>query len=440
MNRFILAFLAIAALGCSIVAARKPWFSIPVSITTSESGEISVTTATPAITTYYHIAALAMGVLLFVFWILGRRTPKLAPSLASLWMTVILLYPYFVMVWDPVMAGKATWLEAEHRNLVWSGGDIITSLEYRIIGSTDKFMAVDTPNEIEPTILGDWQPSQWRLARLPELVDRIGYSDKFFEFLRPGWIFALAGVIISIVILCVPGAKLDIPRGLWAFGTFAITFLAAFGIACGWSFRASACLASAAELTADCQYDRALDQLQLAVAKHPSLQEATYFIAQTGLLEDALHRDTPAARFYRANLLERGSRYQQADEIYDRLLHELPEDSPVRREAARALLRSALNDLNAGQTLSAIRQLKTLQAEDTCNLKVNYLLQIAYLRSGNYEPIPLLVNQMDAIYTYFQYLNKQSIQYAAHNNAMIADCRRNDLDAAIMEARKAVEP
>jgi tetratricopeptide (TPR) repeat protein len=183
-----------------------------------------------------------------------------------------------------------------------------------------------------------------------------------------------------------------------------------------------------------------LEYLQWAAAKHPSLQEDTYYVAQMGLLEEAIHRDTPAARLYRANLLERGSRYQQADEIYEHLLRESPADSPVRREAKRALLRSALNDLNVGQTDSAIRQLESLHNADTCNLKVNYLLQIAYLRSGRYEAVPPLVDQMDAIYKYFQYLNKQSIQYAAHDNAMIADCLRNDLDAAILQARKAVEP
>src|SRR5690349_4664013 len=113
MNRLLLALFAIVALACSLVAARQTWFSVPDRLTTTDNGAISVIAVESKFASYYTTASLVMGIALFLLWLLGKRVPALTVSLASLWLTVILSFPYAVMVWDPVIAGKATWREGE---------------------------------------------------------------------------------------------------------------------------------------------------------------------------------------------------------------------------------------------------------------------------------------------------------------------------------------
>jgi tetratricopeptide (TPR) repeat protein len=437
LKKTLVFIVAILGLACTLLSVFAPWFTIPVGTEISAAtGKETLQIAQPWITPLYRGIALFGFIAMVILWFIGRHRAYMALAAASVWFVAILFYPYCTMVWDPYIAGNAAWLEAQHMNLVWSGGDVSTSLEYRIVGALDELAMVDAPSTVNPTMMSDWQLSELNLARLPELVDRLGYSDKFFEFIRFGWIAALGGSVLLIIWMCAADGHIDINRGLWTLGALACIFLPACLFTWGWSMYAAGKLASAAEYTAKGQFAAAIGDLNRAAKIMPALREDTYFITQKGLLENALGRDTPEARLYHAGILERCSLYQQAEATYEQLLAELPARSPVRREACRAILRTTVNDMNAGRANAAARELEYVLAAEPCNLKANYTLQIAYLRCKRYSEIPRLVQRMDDIYNFFQYPNKYAVQYAAHCTAEAADYRRGDPNAAIMQIRE----
>jgi hypothetical protein len=158
------------------------------------------------------------------------------------------------------------------------------------------------------------------------------------------------------------------------------------------------------------------------------------------LLEDALGLDTPAAGLYRAEILARTGRLHQSDAICERLMTVLPVRSPLRREACRVVLRSADDALNSGRGNEAVRQLELVLANDPCNIKAIYSLQIAYYQTSHYEPISRLAKRMDSVYRYFQFQSKQSTLSAAYRMAMAANHAQSDPDSAILEFGKAINP
>jgi tetratricopeptide (TPR) repeat protein len=432
--------LAILGLVCTLLSARLLWHAVPIGMQSSPSGNDRAQIATPWITPYYQAAAVVVAGLVVVFWLIGAMASKRGAMAVGLWLAALLTYPYAVMVWDPWIAGNAAWLEAQHRNLIWYGGDVNTTLETRMAGSVESLYVVDTPRQISPTMLAEWQPAELELDRLPDLVDRLGYSNKFFEFLRSGWAAAMAGGVLLMIAICCSSGSLELGRAIGG----GLTLVAAAASLCllgwGWSFLAAADLAAAAQLAAGGQYRRALERLDDAADKTPSLREDSGYIAQVGLLEDGLGLDTPAARLYRADILARTGRLHQADAICERLMQALPARSPLRREACRIVLRSADDALNAGRGNEAVRQLELVLAYEPCNIKASYSLQIAYYQTSQYEPISRLAKRMDAVYRYFQFQSKQSTLSAAYRMAMAANHARSDPDSAILEFGKAINP
>ena len=206
-----------------------------------------------------------------------------------------------------------------------------------------------------------------------------------------------------------------------------------------WSFLAARKLAVAAEHTTRGEYREARDGLRMAAALLPVLSQDSYFIAQTGLVEDALGEQTPAARLYRANVLEQSGRLQRADFMYAQLAAEGPGGTPLRREACRGLLRAAIDDLNAGRNNEAMRCFESILAVDPCNLKALYGMQLACLHTGRYQTAVALASRIDAVYGCFQFLDKQAVQFASHTIALASDYEMGDANAAVVEARKVLD-
>jgi tetratricopeptide (TPR) repeat protein len=439
IRRLLVQILAIAGIGFALQSCRMLWFAIPVGADPLMTSPGSIDIAQPQITIAYRLATVAVLAAIILLWWFGK-TGTLGLVAASLWLAALLAYPYAVMVWDPSVSGDAAWLEAQHRDLVWSGGDLNMSIGTRAVGSLDDVLLTQTPRDVNPIDMSEWQPSELTLARLPDLVDRLGYSNKFFEFIRLGWIFALAGSIFLMIAISSPEGHLDMRRAIWTAGIFGGTMVVLVALGWAWSFLAAADLAAAARHTSRGQYQAALDSLQQARRRLPAIGEDTFFVAQIGLLADALGRPTPAARLYRANLDEQAGKYHQADVIYERLAFD-PNVSPaVRREACRAMLRSAIDSLTAARADAALSLLEKVLAVEPCNLKANYALQLTCLRSGHYRRVSSLAQRMEAIYGYFQFPSKLAAISAGYQNSLVANAALGDTQAAVGDVRKVVNP
>jgi hypothetical protein len=439
MRQFLIVLLMLGGIGCSLASCSLLWFAIPVGAESLHVAPAAIQIAQPQVTIAYRIATIAIIAALVIAWVFGKAG-SWGTCLASLWMALLLTYPYAVMVRDPAIAGDAAWLEAQHRQMVRSTGDLSTSTGVRAEGTFDVLVMTQPPRSVNPIEMSDWLPGQWSLGELPDLVDRLGYSDKFFNFIRLGWVAAMAGCLLVIVPLCAPQGRLEMGRASCAAGVFttAIVVLCAAGLS--WAFAGAADLAAAAEHTAQGNYESALSALARAEQKLPSLEQDTCFVAQTGLLEDALHRDTPAARLYRARLHERAGKSHQADSGYAQLALDVETPAAVRREACRAMLYSAIDALNAGRVNAASRLLADVLTVEPCNLKANFALQLACLRSGDYQTIPKLAQRMDAVYHYFQHDSKLAVVSASYQNALAAEAALGNLDRALAHSQKVVDP
>lgn len=436
MNKFLSRTVAVVSVACTLLSVAGSWFAIPV-----DGGPERLTIAEPWITPYYRGAALLVAIIVLVAWWKGRPAASLtlAPIAVGLWLAALLIYPYCVMIWDPAISGEAARLEAEHRSLIWWGGDINTSLECRSVGALDKLYLTDPPHEINAMLMHEWQPSEWTLGRLPSMIDRLGYSTSYFEFIRWGWVSALAGGVLLLIWRSAPLGRLEARQSGRALATLVGAVGVASLLAWGWSFWAATKLASAAEHTAQGEYRDARNDLQSAADLLPVLRESTHFIIQTGLVEESLGEDTPAARLYRADVLAHSGRFQRADVIYEGLLIDSGAEHAVRREACRALVRAAVDALNAGRTNEATRRFEFILAAEPCNLKANYALQLACLRTGQYQELFALVERMDSIYGYFQFPNKQAVQFAAHATAGSAHYALGDPASAAVELREVLD-
>jgi len=439
MRRFLVSMLAIAGVAASLLSCGMMWFAIPVGAEPLGVAPGAIQISQPQWTIAFRLVVIVALAIVVLCWAIGKAG-SWGLVAASLWLAALLTYPYAIMNWEPTIAGDAAWLEAQHRNLIWSGGDLNMSVGHRIEGVMDKILLTQTPRSVNPVEVSEWRPSELSLARLPNLVDRLGYSNKFFEFLRLGWVVALGGCLLILTAIGAPGGYVHVGRLVRMSGIVSASIIVLCVTAWCWSFAAAADLASAAESTARGEYQAALDAMQRAKQKLPSLGEDSYFIAQQGLLEDALGKRTSEVRLYRADLDELAGKRHQADVAYESLIADADTPSPVRREACRALLRSAIDALNAGRTNAAAKQLEQVLATEPCNLKANYALQFAYLRSGHYRSVPQLAQRLEAVYRSFQFPSKLAAVSASYQNAVVADAARGNTELAVAHGRKVAKP
>jgi len=439
MRRWLVRTAAIAGVAASLLSCGLAWFAIPVDAGSLAHAPGSIQIMQPELTTPFRLLTVVFLAAIAICWALGQAGSWGLAAASMMWVG-LLAYPYAVMNWEPAISGNAAWLEAQHRNIIWSGGDLNMSLGHRIEGALEKILITQAPRSVNPVDMSDMQPSELSLARLPNLVDRLGYSNKFFEFIRLGWIAALAGSLLMLLAIATPSGYLDTDRLLRmsgiVLGSLTILCLAAW---C-WSFAAAANLHAAAEFTAQGEYRAALDEMHRARRKLPVLEEDTYFIAQQGLLEDALNMDSHAVRLHRADLDEQAGKRYQAEVAFSELIAGADTPAPIRREACRGLLRSAIDALNAGRTNAAAVQLEEILRVEPCNLKANYALQFACLRCGRYQMVPALAFRLEAVYRSFQFPSKLAAVSASYQNAVVAEAAIGNTQIAVAHERKVAKP
>jgi tetratricopeptide (TPR) repeat protein len=271
--------------------------------------------------------------------------------------------------------------------------------------------------------------------------DTMGYSNRYCQFIRQGWIAALFGMTLLIMSECLPGGRLNRRRFVRAGTAGMATFVAGVLAVSIPVVTAARHLERARRATALGLYDEAGGYLRGAVGALPAMGEDTFYVAQTGLLDFRLGRDgTLEGRLFRANLMERQGRYAQAMQVYKALVAETPSDGAVHREAVRSILREATHALNGGRFDDAITWFEAVLREEPCSLKANYGLQLTYLRSGRRAEVDGLVRRIEATYAYFQMPTKDIVLALSHENAMFAALRDGDVDATFRAAVKVRKP
>jgi hypothetical protein len=127
-------------------------------------------------------------------------------------------------------------------------------------------------------------------------------------------------------------------------------------------------------------------------------------------------------------------------EVYKALAAESPKGGAVHREAVRAILREGTHALNGGRYDSACEWLEFVLREEPCNLKANYALQLAYLRTDRLADVVWLVRRIEATYAHFQMPTKDIVLALSHENEMFAALRAGDADKTFDAAIRTKKP
>ena len=414
---------------------------VPSGFTTKPDGKVTCTTLRPRSAIPFRVSCLAFAVVIAGGHVWHRRTSDRKAMLSAAVLAVQLFFPSVVMAWEPTLSARANWLHIQHENLTWLGGDLFTNLEYSRVSWKDRVYLVDTPRQINVVRMPSSGLGAFQFGRLATWFETLGYSNRFCQFVKPGWIAAVFGMMLLILGECLPGGRLNRRRISLAATTGVATFLVGVLLVAIPVVTAARQLERAHRATALGLDNEAEMYLDRAVRALPSLGEDTFHIAQKGLLDFRRgHTNTPAGRLFHANLLERRGRYAQAMEEYQDLVARSPKTSAVHREALRAILREGTMALNAGRSDNAITWLEQVLREDPCNLKANYALQLAYLRNGRRVDLERLVRRIEATYAHFQMPTKSIVLASSHENEMFAALREHDLDATFRFSIKAKNP
>ena len=417
--------------GLLLLAGFLPWFSLPVDILHND-GVCEVVLQPTVYTPYFQAASVGFACAWLAALPLRLRSlsDRGLPA-ACLMLLAVLLFPHFVVMWDADVSGRAAWLQVQFENMTWVGGDINTSFEYIDAAFKQHVYLVDSPRQIEVFKTPTWPAEHFGFNRLPAVVEWLGYTDAFCQFARPGWLAALIGSGAVLLGSLFTRHSLDARIMSRAFLSLTAACCGAAAAAMIGPFAAQSHLETGAAHAAVGDYEAALDELKAAERYAPALRHDTYFVAQRGLLE--LRTGQGAAPFgalYEANRLERLGEYKTALDAYRKVAATYADHVAVRREATRAVLRSAVHALNGGRFAEAEREFRETLHIDPCHLKARYGLQLTLLRRGDYEGVLQEAAIFDDLCRTFRFPSRKMIASAAQQHAYLAAYRSGDMTAA----------
>lgn len=433
-------FVAVTLAGAAAIAmcVRHTWFNVPMAPSGGAFGSSDVVLRSPGCTSVFQAVMAVLGICVASSWLWKRQWTLASTVLASAMCLVALSYPYFAMIRSPVVSAEANWLQMQHDNLLWLGGDIYNNAESGQRGWKTKVYMIDTSRQLAVTPLPSWSPWELGLERSHDLLLWLGYSNAFCQFVGKGWFFAVIGSFMLLF------ASLR-TKGEFAFGRAGLV-LVVFTIALvgaavvGWSqpFRASRCVREARQAFSNQEYARSLQKLNDAVALLPVLAEDTYYVAQRGAIESALRRDTEYTRLQSAIGLERQARYDQAFTVLQPLIES--ETPAIRREALRGLMRFAIQDYNSGRFELADQRFQMVLRRQPCNVKLLYLMQVQAIRQSRSHQVDAMRDRMYAASNHFRFGTKKILRAAAQQNCAVATGMHGDANEIWDSQRRAKRP
>ena len=409
---------AIVVSGVALVIASlcKNWFDIPTAAPLANSFD-DIVRQRPGCQIWFQ-AIVAIGtLLLFLANVLIKR--RLAATLiACTLLFVSLTFPYFVMLRSPELAADASWLQMQHDNLTWLGGDIYSEAAAGPSSWKAKVYWVDPPRQVSVAPIPDWSLFDIGLDKTEDGLVWLGYSNTFCQFARTGWFCAVTGLFLLALSTVLTPASTNFQNagyGVALLGTLVFVFSV---FALSGPFRANQHLESAAKEAGLRHYERSLEELENCVALFPVLSQDSNYISQRGLLESRLGLKSDYARLHQARDLESSGRYDQSFGIWNSLCKS--EVAALRREALRAVLRFAVQDYNCNRVELARQRLQFVLSHQPGNVKVIHYLQIISIREENTHHAYQMCDWMHEVTEHLNFSTTKVLKYASQQNAKLA--------------------
>jgi hypothetical protein len=438
LNRLLFLGLSWVGFAALLLGVKKSWFYVPIGPENGAASAKEIVQMSPGITPYFQ-AIVAMGAIcIFASWLHRRQWTLLSTMLASFLFFATLSYPYFVMVRSPIVSAEAAWLQSQHDNLLWLGGDIHNNAEFAQSGWKSKVYLIDPSRQLAVIPLPSWSPWEIGLDRCYDLLLWLGYSNAFCQFTRAGWSMSAVGSCILFLVSLQKDGSLVFARAGAALAL--LTGLSVVAAIVGWSlpFQASRHIRIASEHMSQCRYQESLVELEKAVALLPVLAQDTYYVAQRGVLDDRMGIESDYSKLKKATTLEGQARYDQAYSMIEPLIHS--EIASVKREALRAVMRFAIQDYNCARFELARNRMYTVLRAQPCNVKLIYLNQLIGIREGRPDYVDEMRDWMYLATDHFQFNTKKILRAAAQQHCAITAGMTNDEKKIWAALQKAKSP
>ncbi len=297
-------------------------------------------------------------------------------------------YPQWVIVQDADTSGDAAWLQQQHDNLTWLGGDV-----FRAHSERYNEVQLATNMQDPPIFLAAFRTPMDSLITLgieeiPEVIWWFGLNPAFSQFVGRGWFVAWLGT-------CAFGmASFGLLKQMPDKGRRRL--LKQAGVAVSLSslvllisaltpvLNASRNLREARVATLNGDYQDSLQLIGAAQSWMPALCFDSSLILQRGRIETLLSHDTTCARLYQIWKLEQQGHGGRAKEILQDLEEEraqLPRE--WQRELSRTWMRVTIDDFNAGRLSEAHLQFGKLCEVEATAIQARFHHQLTSLQVGD---------------------------------------------------------
>lgn len=296
-------------------------------------------------------------------------------------------YPQWVIVQDAETSGDAAWLQQQHDNLTWLGGDIFRA-------HSERYNEIQLPTNMQdpPIYLAAFPTPMDSLTTLgieeiPEVIWWFGLNPAFSQFVGRGWFVAWLGTTALgmgafglLKQMPQKGRRSLLKRAgiVAALSSLILVFSALIPV-----LNASRHLRSAKEATLDGEYHASLRSIAQAQQWMPALRFDSSLILQQGRIESLLRQDTACAHLFLIWKLEQkgyGGRSKELLRHLEDRRQELPRE--WQRELSRSWMRVTIDDFNAGRLSEAHQQFGALCEVESVAIQARFHHQLTSLQTG----------------------------------------------------------
>lgn len=413
--------------GCTLILSSSShnWFDIPAASGTIQHFD-QMERVAPSFQAAFQYSVLSGGVLWAITFLVYRRRTYLAVLIATGLLLLALSFPFFVLQSSPQLSGDATWLQMQHDNLTWLGGDINLDAENGHMAWKSTVYWVDSPRRVSVAPLPNWSASDLGLDKLEDTLQWVGYTNVFCQFARTGWSNAIWGSLSLMLFSMLSATGVCEKRAKFGLAIFMAASFVLIGIALSGPFRTKAHLAKSAQHLSQGEFAKSLSQLHRGAELFPALLQDTYYVSQKALIEYKLGRRSDYSQFYHAKQLEESGKHQQSFDIWNRLCHS--SDAVIQRESLRSVLRFAIQDYNSNRFSLAGERLKFVLQRQPGNVKAIYYLQNLSIRLKDPALTYLMCDWMYEVTNYLNFQTKKTLRAVSEQNAVLAASLAGDTD------------
>lgn len=439
LPQFVNTLVFLLGLTLILLSSNYAWIEVPDFLQQTPDGYNVITLDSSTTPVYKILVGFVTGVSMLGFALKVFENKHLLKIMSSLF-ALLLMFPATILHFSPDVASLGGWIENQHYNLTWLGGDIFTVQEEAFFDQKQNLYIVDPPAQSGVVSIPHSLPFLLQISLMSEYVSWLGYTESFTLFVSKGWILACSGTLLLTMSMIRRTWNFDINLLRICLKSFTAVMAVCITLALLPIVLAAYDISKSERAMNDQDYAKAYEHLNKACRTMPILAEESVMITQRSLLASRLNISSPESWHYEATILEQAGFKAAAEQIYLDIIKSQETPEPLRREARRGILRQAIHRINSQQFERAYILLRNLMLQKPCELKANYALQFTCLQTGRFNEVAKLDRMLTATYSKIKTLNKKALLAFSHDNHALANYQLDDLSGALEQKQRSIRP